>query len=133
VRSNIWIPAFVLLVSVTVLSKAQAPLFAYVRPTATVDRVDSAVVVSSHIAEALSPGAKGSADKWDIGELAALPDVVVNVYTRYGIQVFFSKGYTKPWDGTNRKGKLLPAGTYYYVIESRSAAKKITGHVRLVE
>lgn len=97
---------------------------------ATAIKTDSAST-SIKIAETLSPNGDGIADHWDIGQLANLPDVVVNVYNRYGTQVYFSVGYSKPWDGTNR-GRILPAGSYYYVIESKSAAKRINGKVKLV-
>lgn len=44
---------------------------------------------------------------------------LVTVYDRWGQQIFKSTGYAKPWDGTN-KGKALPMGAYYYVIELNS-------------
>jgi gliding motility-associated-like protein len=39
----------------------------------------------------------------------------VEVYNRWGEQLFYSKGYTIPFNG-QYKGKDLPVGTYYYII-----------------
>ena len=41
------------------------------------------------------------------------------VFDRWGQSVFKSVGYEQPWDG-NYKGKYLPTGAYYYVIELNS-------------
>ena len=60
-------------------------------------------------------------------------NITVEVYNRWGAQVFSSKGYTseKRWDGTY-KGKDVPIGTYYYVIRLNDGSKPITGHVTIV-
>jgi gliding motility-associated-like protein len=39
----------------------------------------------------------------------------VEVYNQWGQQLFFSKGYADPWDGTYQD-ELVPDGTYFYVI-----------------
>ena len=40
----------------------------------------------------------------------------MQVYNRYGGKVFESQDYKNNWDGTY-KGKPVPDGTYYYVID----------------
>jgi gliding motility-associated-like protein len=60
---------------------------------------------------------------------------LVTVYDRWGQQIFKSTGYAKPWDGTN-KGKSLPMGAYYYVIELNSLEVNIppvTGVISIVK
>ena len=40
----------------------------------------------------------------------------VEIYNRWGQQLFSSQGYSSPWDGTYNN-ELVPDGTYYYVID----------------
>jgi gliding motility-associated-like protein len=40
----------------------------------------------------------------------------VNIFNRWGQQLFSSKGYADPWDG-KFNGDDVPVGTYYYVID----------------
>ncbi|HEU4471383.1 MAG TPA: gliding motility-associated C-terminal domain-containing protein, partial [Flavisolibacter sp.] len=55
----------------------------------------------------------------------------VEIFNRYGQQVFYSQGYNTPWDG-RFKGADLPGGTYYYVIRLENGFKPITGSVTLI-
>jgi gliding motility-associated-like protein len=58
----------------------------------------------------------GNNDVWIINNLEDFPDVVVEIYNRWGQKLWESApGYPTPWDGTY-KGNKLPVGTYYYVI-----------------
>jgi gliding motility-associated-like protein len=41
----------------------------------------------------------------------------VDVYDRWGQVVHRSVGYAEPWNGKNRRGRDLPTGTYYFVID----------------
>ncbi|MGB0423796.1 MAG: gliding motility-associated C-terminal domain-containing protein [Flavobacteriales bacterium] len=71
------------------------------------------------IPNAITPNDDGINDLWTISGINDFESAQVNVYDRWGQLVFKSIGYTQPWDGTNR-GKFLPTGTYYYVIELNS-------------
>lgn len=71
------------------------------------------------IPNAITPNDDGINDLWLISGINDFESAQVNVYDRWGQLVFKSIGYTQPWDGTNR-GKFLPTGTYYYVIELNS-------------
>ncbi|WP_175538912.1 gliding motility-associated C-terminal domain-containing protein [Mucilaginibacter polytrichastri] len=68
------------------------------------------------IPNAFSPNGDGTNDKWDIKNIETYPNALVRVFNRYGQQVFQSRGYGIPWDGTFN-GALLPVGTYYYIID----------------
>ncbi len=68
---------------------------------------------------AISPNGDNVNDTWGILGIQKFPRAEVNVYDRWGQNVFRSIGYATPWDGTNR-GKKLPTGSYYYVIELNS-------------
>ena len=60
--------------------------------------------------------------------------IEVRVFNRWGEMIFHSTGYDgdKAWDGTF-KGKDLPIGTYYYIIDIKDGkTKPITGSVTLI-
>ncbi|KPK87526.1 MAG: hypothetical protein AMS27_02185, partial [Bacteroides sp. SM23_62_1] len=80
-----------------------------------------------------TPNGDGVNDFWDIDNVQYYPNITVEVYNRWGSQVFSSKGYgdDKRWDGTY-KGKDVAIGTYYYIIHLNDGSKPITGHVTIV-
>lgn len=84
------------------------------------------------VPNAFSPNNDGIHDTWLIPNLADYPGCTVSVFNRYGQQVFFSSGYGVPWDGTT-KGKGLPVGVYYYVIQLENGFKPISGSVTIVK
>ena len=61
-------------------------------------------------------GYNGKNDVWQIDFIDQFPDCEVEVYNRWGEQLFYSKGYAIPFNG-QYKGKNLPVGTYYYVVK----------------
>ncbi len=64
----------------------------------------------------ITPNGDGANDKWIIDGIEYYKNCVVQVYNRWGENLFTSVGYVEKWDGTF-KGKPLPVGTYYYVID----------------
>lgn len=78
-----------------------------------------------------TPNGDGINDLWIIAGLNTYPNSTVTVYNRYGMRLYFSKGYIKPWDGTDN-GKELPVGTYYYIIDLDQHKPKVTGYVAIV-
>lgn len=83
------------------------------------------------IPNAFSPNGDGINDRWEIDGLKARPNATTEVYNRWGQIVYRSAGYAGGWDGT-RQGKLLPAGTYYYIIKTAPDEKPYTGWVVLL-
>ena len=72
--------------------------------------------ISTLIPNAISPNGDGKNDIWKLEFIGLLyPNTEVEIYNRWGENIFSSNGYTTPWDGTY-KGEPLPVGTYYYVI-----------------
>ena len=83
----------------------------------------------------LTPNGDAINDSWVIQGIERFESAVVTVYDRWGQPVFKSTGYAQPWDGTN-KGKSLPMGAYYYVVELNSLAVRIeplTGVVSILK
>ena len=73
--------------------------------------------LSTLIPNAISPNGDGKNDIWKLDFLALLyPDAEIDIYTRWGENIFHSVGYATPWDGSY-KGNKLAVGTYYYVIK----------------
>ena len=56
----------------------------------------------------------------DVFEVPCLEDTYTNnnmrIFNRWGDKVFEKDGYANDWDG-RYKGNLLPAGTYFYLIQ----------------
>lgn len=81
--------------------------------------VDS-VVVTLHptieIPSGITPNGDGKNDVWTLSGIELFPDCMVELYNRWGEMIFQSPGYSTKWDGTY-KGKVLPVGTYYYIID----------------
>lgn len=84
------------------------------------------------IPNTVTPNDDGVNDTWRILYLESYPECRIRVFSRDGQPVYESIGYQVPgWDG-KYKGKKLPFGTYYYIIEPGSGRKPITGYVTLV-
>jgi gliding motility-associated-like protein len=89
------------------------------------------VLLAPVIPNAFSPNADGINDVWSIRYLDSYPGTVVQVFDRYGRQVYMSMGYTTPWNG-KYQNKDLPVGVYYYVIDPKNGRKTITGSVTII-
>ncbi|HEY0356071.1 MAG TPA: PKD domain-containing protein, partial [Flavisolibacter sp.] len=83
------------------------------------------------IPNTFSPNGDGVHDKWVIKYLESYPGATVEIFNRYGQPVFKSVGYSTPWDGSY-KGKPLPAGTYYYLINPKNGRKQMSGFVDII-
>jgi gliding motility-associated-like protein len=77
-----------------------------------------------------TPNGDGVNDLWEIKYLDQYPGCILEIYTAQGQLVHRNVGYSKPWDGTFN-GKPLPAGTYYYVIDTKSQRKTIAGYITI--
>ncbi len=84
------------------------------------------------IYNAFTPNGDGKNDVWNIKYIQAFPNCSVLIYDQWGVKVFESTGYDKPWDGT-KNDKQLPSATYYYVIDLKDGSKPFTGSVTLMK
>ncbi len=78
-----------------------------------------------------SPNGDGIHDVWNIPNLSDYNGASVEVFNRYGQQVFYSIGYNTPWNGT-RNGQPVPAGTYYYIVQLKNGFKPLSGSVTIL-
>lgn len=95
------------------------------------DTVSVLVIDKLFIPNAFSPNGDGINDVWLIRYLDSSPDAVIQIFDRYGRQIFYQVGYNKPWDGTYR-GMPLPVGVYYYVLDLKNGGTISTGSVTLI-
>ncbi len=65
---------------------------------------------------AVSPNSDGVNDVFFISGLDDRPDNHLKIFNRWGSLVFEKNNYQNDWDAT-WNGKVLPDGTYYYILE----------------
>jgi gliding motility-associated-like protein len=83
------------------------------------------------IPNAFTPNGDGVNDTWDIVGLEYDQTALVKVFTRYGQQVYQSKGYGSPWNG-EYQGKKLPMGAYYYIINTKHGTQTLSGELTII-
>lgn len=77
----------------------------------------------------ISPNNDGMNDVLDLTGFSGISDV--RIFNRYGMTVFEQEKYAKEWRGQDKKGNILPSGTYFYLINFESSAPK-TGWIYLL-
>jgi gliding motility-associated-like protein len=97
----------------------------------TIIATDTATLTSSDIPNTFTPNNDNLNDTWVINSLVYFPRCSVNVYNRWGQKVFTSVGYPIPWNG-EYKGKPLPSGTYYYIVDPKNGQTVIAGWVEII-
>jgi gliding motility-associated-like protein len=81
----------------------------------------------------LTPNGDNSNDAWIIRGIEDYLDNTVLIFNRWGDKVRdFSRYDNKNvfWDGTNKKGEVLPSGTYYYILTIKNVGSR-TGWIYL--
>ncbi|MDA0973173.1 MAG: gliding motility-associated C-terminal domain-containing protein, partial [Bacteroidetes bacterium] len=69
------------------------------------------------VPDGFTPNGDAYNNGWELANVGLFPGMVVQVFNRWGDELFQSPpGYPEPWDG-EYDGSPLPVGTYYYVIE----------------
>ncbi|MDN5216902.1 putative Ig domain-containing protein, partial [Fulvivirgaceae bacterium BMA12] len=84
-----------------------------------------------------SPDNDGNNDHWNLTGIQNFPDNEVKIFNRWGNEVYTVKGYNneeKAWRGqSNGKyivgRKMVPDGTYFYVIDLGDGSKPLSGYV----
>ena len=102
-------------------------------------RLDSVILLPSiydiciEIPNAFTPNNDLINDKWEINMFNLYPNVIVEVFDRYGKKVFYSTGYEESqyWDGTYN-GKELQMDSYYYIIYLQNGMKRLSGIVSII-
>ncbi|WP_461788730.1 gliding motility-associated C-terminal domain-containing protein [Pedobacter sp.] len=84
------------------------------------------------IPNVFSPNGDGKNDQWLIRNISDYIGTKVQIFNRYGQQVFKNDNFISPWDGI-MNGKPLPLGSYYYILDLANKAKtRYTGSVTIL-
>jgi gliding motility-associated-like protein len=87
--------------------------------TSTDDAVVTVIPYCVKVMNAFTPNGDGINDRWLVTNGNACTNQInVKVFNRYGAVVYENDNYQNDWDG-KYKGKPVPDGTYYYVIQYR--------------
>ena len=90
------------------------------------------IKVFINIPNTITPDGDNINDVWNIPEIGKYPDVTVQIFNRWGTEIFSSTGYNEPWDGTT-EGDELPTGSYYYIIDyNREGKENLNGTVNII-
>lgn len=95
------------------------------------DQVKVKVMKSLVVPNTITPNGDRVNDEWNIKYLDSYPSANVEIFDRAGQNVFRSKGYLKPFDGTFNNNPL-PVGTYYYIINLAVGKKPTTGTLTII-
>lgn len=78
------------------------------------------------IPEGFSPNGDGINDVFEIsGVLENFPNFTLEVFSRYGQQVYQGNTNKNFWNGTSEAGKDLPSGTYYYILDLKDSETEV--------
>jgi len=99
-----------------------------------VTRDQTNIVVSPEliVPNTFTPNGDGINDLWEVKGLIAYQNAVIDVFDRYGQKVFHSVGYGSSWDGSCN-GRIIPPGTYFYVIDLKVNSQVLSGSLALVK
>jgi gliding motility-associated-like protein len=83
-------------------------------------------IQSIEVENTFTPDGDGINDTWGVPEIRFFKGARVQVFERSGERVFYTEDPDVRWDGTF-KGKELPVGTYYWVLELRETGETRRG------
>ena len=83
------------------------------------------------ITNTFSPNGDGANETWGVPDLRVFAGVRVFVFEKDGIPLFYTENPDVRWDGTY-KGKEMPIGTYYWVIEILETGEMRRGVLNLI-
>jgi gliding motility-associated-like protein len=102
----------------------------------TTDDVTVIVVSPVKVPNVITVNGDGANDDWELENIEGYPNVIIEIYNRWGNLVWKTEGYPKNWDGTNfRNGEVLADGTYFYIINLKSQLydEPLTGWVQIMK
>ena len=85
----------------------------------------------ANIPNLFTPNGDGVNDDWFFYEATSFPDIVIEIYDRWGKLIFRSEpGYSNPWDGRHMNGREMPMDSYHYIIHVEN--EEFVGTVTIV-
>jgi gliding motility-associated-like protein len=99
-------------------------------------RLDTSIIISvlgpDCIPNVFTPNNSGPNNVWELENTFLYEESIITIYGRFGKKVYESVGYETPWDGTNKKGRTVPDGTYFYSINLGNGNDPIKGTVTII-
>jgi gliding motility-associated-like protein len=105
------------------------------------NQCDSASVVITikdpplFLPEGISPNGDGVNDRFVIRGLNAYPKSSLTIFSRDGMIIFDTDDYQNDWDGMNcnknQNAKMVPNGTYYYLLHPGGSTRAVKGFIYL--
>jgi gliding motility-associated-like protein len=83
------------------------------------------------VTNTFSPNGDGFNDSWGVPRIRFYGGARISVFDRSGTRMFYTESPDKGWDGTF-KGKPLPVGSYYWVIEIKETGEIRRGILNLI-
>lgn len=83
--------------------------------------------ISCTIQRGISPNGDNMNDSFELSDMDVRK---IEVFNRYGQEVYSLGNYTNQWHGQSKNGEDLPTGTYFYMIELSNGSSK-TGWIYL--
>ncbi|MCD6069322.1 MAG: hypothetical protein K0S33_4148 [Bacteroidetes bacterium] len=80
----------------------------------------------------ITPDNNGKNDTWIIKNIKSYPANSVVILDEWGVEVYTMPGYDNSWDGRNKRGEILPDGTYYYVLTFEGSERVYKGFIALL-
>lgn len=82
---------------------------------------------------AFSPNGDGKNETFVIPGIEQFPEAELIIVNRWGSVVYAAQPYQNDWDGRSEQGKVLPEGTYYYLLRlDITSETPITGPVTII-
>ena len=80
--------------------------------------------------QGLSPNSDGFNDCLILDHLEDREDIdKIEVFNRYGTKIYELNEYVDQWCGSDQDGKVVPVGTYFYIIYFNSSKEPITSWI----
>ncbi|MCI4669245.1 MAG: gliding motility-associated C-terminal domain-containing protein [Bacteroidia bacterium] len=83
------------------------------------------------IPNAFTPNGDGKNDSWNIPYASQYPDMEFQIFNQWGMKLFQGSISDLPWNGMVN-GKLLPAATYYYIMDLKNGEEPFNGPLTIV-
>jgi gliding motility-associated-like protein len=88
------------------------------------------------IYKVFSPNDDNTHEFWEIENINLYPEALVQVYDRTGRQVYNRRNYINAEEdafaGKDQQGRILPSGTYYYIIDLENEDTVFKGVLTIV-
>lgn len=84
------------------------------------------------IPDVFTPNEDGINDNFEILNANVFNSLIVNIYNRWGEQIFYSEDYTSPWNGYFKGQKVQPGAYVYQIIYSGKNSGKVVGVISVL-